>query len=536
MYFGPVKFLSAFPLLIAGALAASACRLPVERPRIPDDPAQLPEYFGYGVWHTGPSAERSELPVLILLVSFLDREFAAHHTLDFYDQLYFGPGFPNIRSYFLENSQGKFAVSRAGVLGPLLYPDDLNTPGNESILECGTQAECLQNLSRRERTDRAVMIREASRAGFDFGAYDRDNNGVVDSRELAIVLIGPASGPDHTWGNLRPTDPACVPYNDRGHCVQTQVAAISEYGEFATHAHELTHILGAVDIYGPSVYRRLGHNSTYSLMGATMIGGQDARVTFYLDPWHRMNFGWVRPVTHEIGAESRCYWMTPPELGGAPILVFSREYGFRDYHFLEYRPGLGSPGAPNPDAGYDRNLFESGLVVWSVLQTQAGALDSRTVALTNEPELSDFLSDIELPVSSDDQIFDFNMDGQTDTILPGRNRILESTATGGRILDTPTLLVAPPNSVIESESSGRVRHGYARYGYSRSWSPEHGKFALENFDSTEPIVWVRIAETGRHWSSRLAVAVSNSLGEFLPRPDASTEELACWSATAPAQP
>ncbi len=529
---GKLSVLGAITVMVHGG---SSCvgEAPVFVP-VPEDPALLAPYFGHGVWDTNPRDEAlRELPLLTIIVKMKDVEPLPEHDQAFFERVNFGPGFPNLRDYFLQASRGRFTFRNAGVIGPVIRPDDPSTPGDESVLAC-SPSEC-SALARSEGKDRAAIIRQAAAEGFDFGLFDVNSDGRVDHSELAIVLVGPAPDDRNSvWGNVRTSDPICVTVRE-GLCVEGKASAISEHTSFFTSAHELGHLIGGIDLYGPAPHPGMGSNYGMSLMGGgSSIGGNDPS-TVYPDPWHRMNFGWVMPRFHEVGSTAHCYWMDSVERGGEPLLVYSRESGYRDFQLLEYRAGAGQRSAPAHTLGaYDQNVFVSGLAAWSISLEQPGVPRNTDVVYTVQ-DLSAHLRILERPVESDDLHLDLSGDGQTDTVYPGDNRVFETRMESGVWMQAAHVLIMPPNRQSQrwTDSSGRTRSRFDRFGKSGTWTENLGEFALEAYDSNNPIVWVRVAKTPTRdrWMTRLAVALSGPDGQF-PRQRGEldpTQDVDCWN-------
>jgi M6 family metalloprotease-like protein len=95
-------------------------------PMTTEQPPALKDNFRWRAWDNSTGSR----DLLIIQESFSD--LAMRQTTAQLDQLAFGPGFPNVRDFSLENSQSRFAFRRGGVIGPYVYPDDPDTSGNES--------------------------------------------------------------------------------------------------------------------------------------------------------------------------------------------------------------------------------------------------------------------------------------------------------------------------------------------------------------------------------------------------------------------
>lgn len=77
----------------------------------------------FGYYRLGAIGER---PLLVILMDTIADGSLAKSPTE-YDQLIFGPTFPNVRDYFSAISYGKFSWSRAGLVGPYNYPNPTNS-------------------------------------------------------------------------------------------------------------------------------------------------------------------------------------------------------------------------------------------------------------------------------------------------------------------------------------------------------------------------------------------------------------------------
>ena len=200
---------------------------------------------------------------------------------------------------------------------------------------------------------------------FDFSQYDRNEDGVLERDELAIIMVVPQSigfGTAHVQVN--DADCGAPPLTLDG----VRIPLIAEWytsvrpGDFIVAAHEIAHLaLGLDDIYAvPSVTgaRRM------SLMSAAVDGAYTDTITPHLDAMHKLALGWVTP---EIVSRDGVHALMDVKLGDE-VLVLPRYRtdrlphvaGLRgeEYFVLENRqqnlPGL-----------YDTDLLESGIAIWA---------------------------------------------------------------------------------------------------------------------------------------------------------------------------
>jgi hypothetical protein len=191
-------------LALALVLGLSACQFgensPLDEP-VPSDYSERLPLFGYRAMATGPVGQSTERPLLAIMLRYRDLDFFEHHTPSFYSSLLSGPTrYPNLRDFFLENSKGRFTTN-SQVVGPFTRRDNPRTRDDESLAEC-YPPNCPDSDRARE-TDCAEAVRMASEAGFDFAAYDSNQDGVVSSNELMILVIGATRDATSTGGAIR---------------------------------------------------------------------------------------------------------------------------------------------------------------------------------------------------------------------------------------------------------------------------------------------------------------------------------------------
>ncbi len=307
--------------------------------------AQTPEDFGYGRFQINGKPALGARPLLVLLSEHTEQPPLAH-SRDYYDNLIFnyfatdanGNAINNLNGYYLVNSNGRFSWSRAGAgtLGPLSF----------------TGADLRDSFNQPRQ---ALAIKAAADAGFNFAEYDDNGDGHITNDELCVLVIENV-GSDGAAN--RGTDPGCVRPEGSSVDVCLRIAITGHEASLMSMAHELSHSLGTLDLYGADG----NQNYRYSLMGSTIYQRPDVMETFQFDPWHKLQFGWVEPKIYSLdapGAET----LGAAELaaGDEPVILYSPARGFNEYYLLEYRTNDRPEGA-----GYDANVAGSGLVIWHV--------------------------------------------------------------------------------------------------------------------------------------------------------------------------
>jgi M6 family metalloprotease-like protein len=205
------------------------------------------------------------------------------HPASYYEQLFFGSaGTTAIPEYFSKSSNGRFTFRRAGMVS-VQHRWDAN-------LGVASGADDVEFLIQ------GVSL--AGEAGFNFVPFDTNRDGVVDNRELGIVVVtnyGEAMGA---------TRSGCQNLPRQGGGTQSvrwcgARATADHRSSFDNVAHELSHTLspGTQDLYFNGC-----RSQNLTLMSCT--GGQtDQRYKqVMLDPWHRINYGWVSELVHQTNA------------------------------------------------------------------------------------------------------------------------------------------------------------------------------------------------------------------------------------------
>jgi M6 family metalloprotease-like protein len=258
----------------------------------------------------------------------------------------------SVAGYFRENSYRQFRVTNAGVLGwydaakPADHywgaPDEKDGDGDGFVnghVEKWTEA-----------------IRRADKS-FDFARYDRDHDGTLSTRELAVHIIIPQNG---SFGTNRGTAgreyPTVEPLVVDG--VQVPVIAESYLGappDLAVVVHELAHLmLNAPDMYFPFAYP-YGAGS-YSLMD------WHGHLS-HLDPFLKLRLGWARArIVTESGWQTLAAVEKHPEV----LVLIDPRHSTSEYFIVENRW---------PKDSYEQALPDAGLSVWQIVD-DAKALGS----------------------------------------------------------------------------------------------------------------------------------------------------------------
>jgi M6 family metalloprotease-like protein len=223
-------------------------------------------------------------PLLVLLLN-KPRGPGMWNTDAYYEQLFFGgSGTTAMPEYYSTNSRGRFTFRRAG----LMHVQDRD---NDPSLGTATGDDLIALVH---------GLSLASERGFNFAAFDTNRDGRVDNRELAVEVVDNYSdnagatrsfggGAGYTCGTPKnATVQYCGPRAAAGH-----------RSSFVNYAHELSHTLNPLsdDLYYSSNPCR---SQDYTLMSCTAdTSDLDQRFKqVLLDPWHRINYGWMSELVH----------------------------------------------------------------------------------------------------------------------------------------------------------------------------------------------------------------------------------------------
>jgi M6 family metalloprotease-like protein len=303
--------------------------------------------FGHGALATGSSR-----PMLVVLADFATGQPFGHDPAYYDDFVFNAQRRPSVNGYFKEVSNGRFTWQRAGVIGPIPF----------TFGEMGTNfTPVSMDFNLRRLLYHSNMVHRIMASGlFNFAAADANRDGRVTQDELVIVVISNDPWENSSWRWSGPVKPAGSPVE-----LFSWIVRLGPRSDFATMCHEITHSLGAYDLYGGSCL-----SSKLTLMSCTGSFEEDPAI-YHLDPWHKMVFGWSDPRLRSLrtgGAEN----IPAAQFGraDAPLLLFDSSMGSTDFFLIEYR-------APDPPggAGYDANVSGTGMVVWHVSTGQIVATE-----------------------------------------------------------------------------------------------------------------------------------------------------------------
>jgi M6 family metalloprotease-like protein len=298
--------------------------------------AQELEDFGYNGMRVNGKEARGSRPLLVITASY-DGASALAHDNAYYDPLIFNLFGQSVSSYTLEVSNGRFFWSRAGqgIIGPMRL----------------SAAKAALGINERIQ----LITGAAVGFGIDFKQFDSNNDDSITNDELGVLIIDNGSFDAATT----PPIPCFKPVGTTvSLCMKISIAG--HRSSMMTLAHELSHQLGTLDLYGACECL----NSDITLMGPTIYGGSspDDQRAYHLDPWHKMRLGWAEPMIRSIRTPGFEYLFAPQLLRGeAAVILYDPARGTNEYFIIEYRTRSTSKGG-----GYDRNVASEGLAIWHV--------------------------------------------------------------------------------------------------------------------------------------------------------------------------
>lgn len=192
-------------------------------------------------------------------------------------------------------------------------------------------------------------------APLDLRPYDLNGDGKIRHHELTVIVF--ADFPGDCGANRWPGPNECVDVA-YGMKVCGSVVIVNSGAGLATVVHELSHTLGADDLYGSDSRQQAG----VDVMGPT-CGGGPTNTSVHLGAWHKLELGWTRPDVIDMKAAPigkktlYCGQSDRAELDGT-LLFWNSGRGLDDYFLVEARCR----------AGFDDGLGDpaGGLAVWDV--------------------------------------------------------------------------------------------------------------------------------------------------------------------------
>jgi M6 family metalloprotease-like protein len=292
--------------------------------------------YGYDTMRTHDLQARGERSLLVILCTLsgpVGAPFVDRYQL-------FGKaddrGWRNLRDYFRSVSCGRFTWKPAQTSFFSVELDKLES-----------QTTFVERLP--------ILYEDVKKQDRDFfKAFDSNHDGEVRYGELSILVVDNGDSGIAQAGTdgpaIRVADQTASGDNSVGY------SFIGTPNSLCWLAHELSHIVGTHDLYGPDS----DLNGGASLMG--QIQGGDGYASYHLDPWHKMRLGWAEPRIYELKPGQPIFLHAAgQERPDGAVIVFDRGKDPYEFFMLEFRNN-------HPDVAktYDRNVHDTGLVIWRI--------------------------------------------------------------------------------------------------------------------------------------------------------------------------
>ena len=321
--------------------------------------------FGYNKMEGGDARATGVRPLLAILANLTGVNGEMAHDKFVYGERLFGSPFianqndPNLIDYYREMSCGRFTWKAAepGVVGPLTLS------AADAALDLGPR-----------RPKIVQLVRDGGL--FDFGRYDLSRDCTITSSELGVIIVDNHSD---LAGQADGGSPALALACATAPSGRLGTLVVGHQFSVTLVAHELLHLYGAQDVYGP--WRpSVGLNFMVSLMaGHEQVN--NGKQVWHLDPWHKMRLGWAEPRLYDVTTAVPPIELVAPgaeDPTGAAIL-YSPQKAPHEYFILEFRN-------PNQRRGrYDRNVASTGIAIWHVVTDPGFTLRQWTWPTTDAP-------------------------------------------------------------------------------------------------------------------------------------------------------
>ena len=255
---------------------------------------------------------------------------------------------PSVADYVESTSGGKFELTNAGIFGWLAadhpasfyWAADDPTDADHDGFTSGHVRKWWEAITKAD-------------ASFNYASYDENADGVLEPRELGIVIVVPQNSP---FGTVRVPAAQQVPTWEPIIVDGVRIPLIAEvYAgsplNLGVFAHELFHLLlNLPDLYFTFFFPYAA--GQYSIMDASYT---DA----HLDPFQKIHLGWLQP---DFVREPGVHYIYPTESNGEAHILMDPLRGEKEYFIVENR---------QRSISYDSQIADSGLAVWHVMEDPA---------------------------------------------------------------------------------------------------------------------------------------------------------------------
>ena len=260
-------------------------------------------------------------------------------------------GSTSAADYYDKISGGRFGLINAGVLEYDSLKSESHYWDHDSF-DCGQPMADGFAGGHAERWAEAITLASAD---IDFASFDRDQDGIVQQNELAILIVCPQATPNGFTRNL---EPYCngAPFEVDG----VQIPQISEWftssaTQWEIAAHELAHlILGLGDLYA--------NNFNFNTeVGKLSLMGDNFFNTTHLDPVNKLALGWLTPYYAQFDGTATIHDVKVSE----SVVVLPRDQNGdgKEFFILENRIDTFN------DPLYDSATGLQGIIVWHSVES-----------------------------------------------------------------------------------------------------------------------------------------------------------------------
>jgi M6 family metalloprotease-like protein len=268
------------------------------------------------------------------------------------ENLIFGPD-PSVKGYFLENSQNRYSLKKAAILGWYDADKPADHYWNHSNYEYYYGNECCEDNFKGGHSEKwAEAILKADK-DFDYSKYDSNKDGILQPTELGILIVIPQNNP---FGTNRPVVAQQCPSEEPLYVDGVKVSVMAEAyignpPDASLVAHELSHLFfGAPDMYFIGFWPYAA--GSYSLMDANYYMP-------HLDPYNKLRLGWLDP---KVVTSSGCYSLRSMSESGESLILIDTSHSTKEYFIIENRQN---------GRYYDSNLADTGLGIWHIMEDKS---------------------------------------------------------------------------------------------------------------------------------------------------------------------
>ncbi|MBN2008466.1 M6 family metalloprotease domain-containing protein [candidate division KSB1 bacterium] len=284
-----------------------------------------------------------------LLVICWDPHRPEHPAPPFNDvrDLIFGSNYPNVRDYYIVNSNNRFHLQDAGMKG--WY--DADKPWDHYWAASDPVDADGDGWISGHMEKWAEAIRKAD-ATFNYAQYDADGDGNLTKDELGILIVIPQNSPFGTnriaYGQEFPNKQPLVV--DGVTITWIAEAYIGSPINLGVVAHELNHLF----LNLPDMYFNFFQPYAAGMYSIMDVGYYDN----HIDPFHKIRLGWIQPAQV---LRSGVVPIEAIEQSHVAYILHDPGYGNQEYFIVENRQS----NVPN---GYDSYIQDDGLAVWHIME------------------------------------------------------------------------------------------------------------------------------------------------------------------------